>query len=177
MKIRHFLTLVSVFCLILSGCGYTTRSIVSGGAKSIYVENFVNKIDITTEVTDKRMYIAYKSGMEIDITRDVIDQFILDGNLRIMTPEKADLVLKGELIEFRKEPLRYDSNDNILDYRIKVSVNIKLTDTRDDKLIWEEKRFNGESVYRINAISEDKAVQEAEEDLAKRIVELAVEGW
>lgn len=182
MKKYNFSILFFVISIILfmGGCGYTTSSVISSGAKSIYIDNFKNKIQLTEEVTDKRMYIGYRSGMELDITRNVIDRFMLDGNLKVTTRDLADLILEGELTDFRKEALRYDANDNILEYRVKIIVNIELIDSREDKTLWKERGFTGESIYRVAgefAKSEESALEDAIEDLATRIVEKTIEGW
>jgi hypothetical protein len=59
-------------------------------------------------------------------------------------------------------------------------VNIGLWDNRENKLIWEENSFVGDTTYftRGNlAKSEDLAISDAIKDLARRIVERAVEQW
>lgn len=184
MKKVGILIIASLFftcqALFTAGCGYTTSAIISSGAKSIHINNFVNRINLTEEPTDKRMYIAYKSGMELDITRQVIDRFIMDGNLKVISADEADLTLNGELIDFLKEPLRYDTNDNITEYRVKIVVNLTLLNRRDNKVIWEEKNFTGEATYKLAgeyAKSEGLALDDAAGDLAMRIVERTVEGW
>ena len=54
MKIAVML-LVTIFSI--AGCGYTTRSLLPSQFKTIYVENFVNKIKVTAESSDERMYL------------------------------------------------------------------------------------------------------------------------
>jgi hypothetical protein len=170
-----------IFALIaLCGCGYTTRSVLSSNSPSIYVDNFTNKINVTLEASKEKTYYAYRPALESDITREVINRFIFDGNYRIKGPESARFSLKGELVDFTREPLRYDANENIAEYRISVVVDMELHDPKGEGLIWQEKRFAGESTYRTTgqlAKSENTAVTEAVEDLARRIVERTVENW
>ena len=172
--------IAAVLAALLAGCGYTTSSIIADNARTICVENFKNKIPLTEEVTGKRMYTGYRSGMEVAITRDIIDRFVIDGNLRIADAANADLTLKGDLIDFSREALRYDNNDNIIEYRLKVIVDLRLINNSTGKEIVREKRFTGETSYRTTgalAKSEEAAIREAEADLAKRVVERVVEGW
>jgi hypothetical protein len=169
-----------LIALLVTGCGYTTRTVLPGGADSIHVDNFKNKIDITEETSDRRIYILYRPGIELDVTREVIDRFILDGNMKIANEENAALVLVGDLVDFRKEVLRYDANDNPVEFRIKVTVNVKLEDTKTGNILWREHNFTGESIYTPGgefAKSESAASLEAIQDLARRIVERTVEGW
>lgn len=176
--------ILRLFCIFLlfsiPGCGYTTGSLLPTHLKTIYVDSFSNKIDVSKESSDKQGYEIYRSGLESDVTSAIIDQFIFDGNLSIATPEDPDLVLSGELVNFTKEPLRYDKFDNIEEYRVLVSVNIELKDVGTDKPMWRETYFTGESTYRTSgtlAKTETRAVEEAVLDLAKRIVEKTTEGW
>jgi len=162
------------------GCGYTTSSCVLAGASTIFVDNFANDINVTKEVDDQRMYQGYKSGMELDITRQIIDRFVVDGTLDIRREENADIILTGALVDFREDALRYDSSDNVTEFRIKVSVNMKLTERKTGEIVLSEQGFTGESIYRTIgefAESEDAAIQDAVKDLARRVVERIVEGW
>src|SRR3990167_296127 len=117
---------VASFLIAVSGCGYTTRSLLPPNFKSIYVANFVNMTRIAEEQTDERMYRGYKPGLERDITKAVIDRFLFDGNLKVKNDTDADLVMKGELVDFKKEALRYDANNNVEEYRILLVVNLEL---------------------------------------------------
>jgi hypothetical protein len=163
----------------LSACGYTTRSMIGSQFKTIFIEQFVNKIDVTQETTLHK-YRIYRPALETDITRSVTNRFLFDGNLKPVGLENADTVLKGELVEFRRDPLRYDNNDVVVEYRINIVVNISLWDTKENKLLWEENGFTGDTTYFTSgpqAKLENAAVSDALNDLARRIVERAVESW
>lgn len=164
---------------LLSGCGYTMRSLLPPEFKTIYVETFINKIKVTAESTDERMYRGYRPGMEIAVSNAIRNKYLFDGNLKIADSENADLILKGELIDFRNESLRYDRDNNVLEYRVRMVVNIELQ-TRDGKTRWVENNFAGESLYNTTgalAKSESTAILDAEADLARRVVERTIEEW
>ena len=167
-------------CLIFSGCGYSTHAVLTSGEASVYVDNFKNKIDVTSEISDEKIYYAYTPGAEANITRLIIDRFIADGTYEIKEEKDAQFLLVGSLIDFRREPLRYDTNDNVTEYRISIAVDIELFDSVTGELVWEEKTFAGEATYRTSgqySKSESTATEEAIEDLARRIVERTVENW
>ena len=172
--------LYSVFAFCINGCGYTTRSLLPPDLKSICVESFTNTIHIAEEQSDERMYRGYRPGMEADLTREVIDRYLFDGNLKVKSDQTADMLLSGELVDFRKEGLRYDENNNVEEYRVLLTVNLVLKDVRSGKVFWAEKGFTGEATYRTSgslARGEESAIQDAAKDLARRIVERTVEGW
>ena len=169
-----------LFCAVLSGCGYTTRSMVGSKYKTIYVSRFVNKVNITTEGDAANKYRIYRPMIETDITRSVNNRYLFDGNLRPTEEANADLILKGEVMDFRKDALRYDNNNNVNEYRINLVVNISLWDRETNKLIWQENNFTGDTTYfptGNQATPEDTAVRNALDDLSRRIVERTVEQW
>jgi len=177
---RSFLIFLASIIFIASGCGYTTRSLLAPDLKTVYVSNFKNDINIPAEQSNTRMYRGYTPGMERDITKAVIDKFISDGNLNIAAESNADLIIKGNLTDFNREPLRYDANDNIEEYRIKLIVSLELKNCKTGKIMWTEKGFAGETTYRTSgslAKSESAAIRDAITDLARRIVERTVEAW
>ena len=180
IKRLSFLILVPFVLIMCNGCGYSTGSLLPANVTTIYIDNFKNKIDISKEVTESLRYTLYRPGLESDVTNEVVERFVFDGNLRIRSEEDADLMLKGDLIYYGQAALRYDQNDNVEEYRIRITVNMELIETETEKVLWKEVGFSGESTYRTTgrlAKSEDVAREEALEDLARRIVERTVENW
>ena len=166
--------------LLVAGCGYTTHSLLPPNFKSIYVDNFTNSIKISAEQTDQRMYRGYRPGMETELTTAVKNKFLWDGNLKLAPQSSADLVLSGSLMDYRREPLRYDDNMNIQEYRVVLIINIKLEDVKAGKVVWEEKGFAGETTYNTGGqftLDQNAAITKAVVDLARRIVERTVEAW
>lgn len=165
---------------LMAGCGYTTRSMISDKYSTIYVTPFENKIDVTQQAYAANKYRVYRPTLETDITRSVNNKFFTDGNLKPIQEELADLILKGELVEFRRDPLRYTESDEVEEYRINIVVNLILYDRKENTPAWQENQFTGDTTYFTTgsqAKSEDTAVNDALSDLARRIVERTVEQW
>ncbi|MDD3982495.1 MAG: LPS assembly lipoprotein LptE [Candidatus Omnitrophota bacterium] len=184
MKRLRFLFIPAVISaaagFLLSSCGYTTRSMITGSYKTVYIAPFVNKVDITGESDSREGYKVYRPMLESDITRTLTRRFLMDGNLKPVGIENADLILKGELVEFRRDPLRYNTDNEVDEYRMNLLVNISLWEPGADKPLWEERNFTGDTTYFVRgaaAKSEDAAVNDALLDLARRIVERTVEQW
>ncbi|MDP2938581.1 MAG: LptE family protein [Candidatus Omnitrophota bacterium] len=179
---HRFIILFSVFCFLFSsaGCGYTTRSNIATTIKTIYIEPFKNKIDFTSEFSEARNIKTYFPLLETKITQTVVDRFIFDGNIKVVKKDKADVILKGELTDYIRDTLRYDDNNNVEEYRLNLVVNMSLWKKDEDKVIWSEPRFVGQATYFTSgsqAKSEAVALNDALTDLARRIVERAVEQW
>lgn len=175
---KRFLAAVSL-AVLLAGCGYTTKSLLPADIKSIHVPPVANAIDLSAEVTDKRPFRVYRPGLEVDITNAVIDRYIFDGNLRVTPLERADAKAEIRLVDYRRDPLRFSSADDVQEYRITVTVDVNVVRTRDNTTLWSG-REAGDSTFFLSgprAVSEDEATREAVEDLARRVVDRTIEIW
>lgn len=181
MKIlKNILIFTFVFLLFnSSGCGYTTRS-YTGAYKTIYVAPFQNGINTADEKASYTKYMTYYPLLESTITRAVVDRFIFDGSLKVVTEKDADVVLKGELVAYNRDAVRYASdNETTQEYRITLTINMSLYG-RNGELIWEKKGFSGDTSYYVSGSrikSEKDALDDAIKDLARRVVEEFVEAW
>ena len=175
-----FLLLPSIFCLLTTGCGYTTRPGLASHLKTVYVKPFVNKIDLTQLATNQQQFPIYRHGMEVDLTNAVINRYQFTGLLRPARAEKADCRLEGELLEFRRDALRYDASQQVEEWRLNIVVNLQFIDQTTNTVLWEEQGFTGDTTYfalGASAESETSALSRARTDLARRIVERSVESW
>jgi hypothetical protein len=162
------------------GCGYTTRPGLPANVRTIYIKPFVNRIDLTQVTTDLSRFPIYRHGMETNLTNAILSRFQFTGLLRPAGMELADWRLEGELVEFRRDALRYDASAQVEEWRLNVVVNLRLVDQRTQAVVWEEPRFTGDTTYfarGASAESETAALDRAITDLARRIVERAVESW
>ena len=176
-------TLSLVSCVLGLGsasCGYTTRPGLAGYLRTVYIKPFVNKIDITTLSNDYNRFPVYRHGMEVDLTNEVINRFQFTGLMRPTRLERADARLEGELVQFRRDALRYNASQQVEEWRLSIVVNLKFYDLHSNTILWEESGFIGDTTYfalGANAESETAALARAIQDVARRIVERTVENW
>ena len=177
MKRSLSILFAALFCL--SGCGYTTKSLLPEDIKSIHIPPTINGIDLTAEVSDKKPFRVYRPGLEVDVTNAIIDRFIFDGHLRVATQANADAQTEIRLVDYRRDPLRFNSNDDVQEYRLTVTVDMRVFRTRDNTTLWSA-RMGGDSTFFLSgprAVSEDEATRQAVEDLARRVVDKTIELW
>lgn len=180
MIIKNKILLLSTLCFLLStliGCGYTTRSLLPPHIKSIHVAPFENKIDFIAPAPEHQLYYA---GLEIKITKAIREKFSYEGGLRLLNKEDSDAILKGELIRYDKQSLRYTEFDEIKEYRLSVVVNLTFIDNKENKVLWKINSLIGDSTYHTIgplAKSEGEALDEAISDLARRVVRRTIETW
>ena len=93
--------------------------------------------------------------------------------------DHADAILKGEILQYRKDPLRYQDND-VTEYRISLVCNVRLIGRIDSTVLFEAKDITGDTTYFTTGSlqkTETHALKAATSDLARRIVNRVVENW
>lgn len=167
--------------LLAAGCGYTTRLGVPAHLHTVYVAPFTNKIDITAIHTDGAHLPLYRHGMEIDLASAVVDRYQFTGILRpTNTPSGADARVNGDLLEFRRDALRYDASQHIEEWRLSVVAHVTFTDLTTGAVMWDEPTLTGDTTYFAigpQSESEATAVARALTDLARRVIERSTEDW
>ena len=179
-RLKLVARITAISCLLLSGCGYTTRPGLASYLRTIYVKPFTNTIDLTQLTNDYQHFPVYRPGMESDVTNAVIKRFQFTGLMRIASSDKADSRIEGELVEFRRDALRYDASQNVEEWRLSVVLNVRFYDAHLNQFTWDESRLTGDATYFVSgakAESEASALDRAVQDTARRVVERTVENW
>src|SRR5204863_456482 len=120
-------------------------------------------------------------AVEHVLAQAVVHAFSTNGRLRVVKPEEADALLEGEVVGYQIQPLALDPRANIQQYRLLVTMNLKMRDVRRNTLLFEQARFQEKSDFRVvGAVSqtiarEETALQAAAVDIARAIVSLAID--
>lgn len=170
---RSSLAFLIVFLSLQSACGYTRKTVLPRGIKTVHVDTFHNKIPLP------RVY-PYEPGLEIKITNAIIRRLHRDGNLKVVGREKADALLEGDLIGFDQEGVRFTGLERIEEYRLYMVVALRLRDQKTGEILWEEPNFSGDASYFVvgpRAVSRGEAADRAIDRLARNAVDRIVEDW
>jgi len=177
---RQLTAICAVLVLLISSCGYTTKTNLPEHIKSVHVDKVRNAIDISSEVSSNTPFQTYRPGLEIELRNALIERFIFDGHLKVVPKDRSDAVLKAVLLSFDRGPVRYNADDSIQEFRVYVKASIEFRDRLSDEIIWSRASLAGDSSYFLSgdeATSEDVAVEEALDDLVRHVVEKILEVW
>lgn len=169
----------ALLLLSLSGCGYTSKSLLPENIQRVSVPPVKNGINLSAEITDKTPFRVYRPGLEVELTNAIINRFIFDGQLKVTPEERSDARLDATLVDYRRDALRYSENDDVQEYRLSIALDAALVQRSDNKVLWKE-HIIGDSTFFLSgprAVSEDEAAGKAVEDAARRVVEKTVEYW
>lgn len=170
----------ALLVLTVSGCGYSTSRLLPASYQTIYIEPFENAIPITREPNERTGLYTSVPELEEKTTQAVIDRFLFDGNLRISnSPEKADLLLTGKLLDFYRQAVRRTDGVTVEEYRLNLTASLILRD-RAGKLLLQEPNFVADATYFVSgslAKSEITAIDDLVTDFSRRVVEWVIEYW
>ena len=171
-KIRHitypfFLISFIVSLLSLTGCGYKPFTPIREDIKTLYVPTFKN--------------LTYYAGVSAIVTDALRREIILDGTFNLEDKKDAQAMLSGEVIDFRRTPLIYDEEENIIGGNLTIEIKIRFISIPEKKILWEEEMKESESVNSFLAGSlaktEEEMAEWVAEKLARRVVERITESW
>jgi len=163
-------SLATVFCLALCGClGYHV-----GPVKPYYLRD-VHTIAVPT--FKNRTLVP---RIEVLVTDTVIKQLQQDGTFQIVSGDKADATLAGEIFSIIRSPAR-SVRGNVLattEFNLALSVKYSLTGRFGEQLAASQTVGNT-SFFESSDVTNDErqALPLATEDLATRLVSQLSEGW
>ena len=160
------LSIFLISAVLFSGCGYTIRSGLRSDITAINIATFENR--------------TFEHGLEVDLSKVLTKEFILDGALSVVDASSADVQLSGEVVEYVLEPYTYGSEETEVDqYRVSVRVNVSLKDVAKGKVMWEELMEGDETYYLEGSLAktQEEATDFALSELAKDIVTRTVRAW
>lgn len=155
--------LILIFALI-SGCGYSTKSLISRKINSIYIPVFDND--------------TFRRGLEFELTKAVKDEIMSKTNLRIVQKDNADTILTGKILKVTEGILTQDITDNIVESRLTIYVAIKLEDRRTGRVLISESNLKNSAEFIVKrGETIDSAAEEGLLALAKVIVYHLEDKW
>lgn len=134
---RKLLLLILMLPLMWS-CGYRLAgrgaSIIPDDARTIWLplfENASNSPEAATFVTD---------GLRDGMVRRIGLDLVFDG-------AAADLIMEGEIKSFQVKPLDQFDGGGTARYQVSVTVDLRLMDNRDNRLLYERLGLTYSDVY------------------------------
>lgn len=135
--------------------------------KSIAISPFSNKSSIF--------------GIEEKLTLKIIDEFLKNGQYKIIPKEMADGIIEGEIKNYIMVPIQYDSNLVPMAYKITINYSIKFLDKNSNTILWEENTLSANQIFSAptlpGGMTEEQAREKLWDIMAKDIVKRTVEGF
>ena len=158
-----------VLAVLVSGCGYTVGlgGNLPSHIKTVAVPIFVNG--------------TQQPAVENFITAAVVNAFVTSGRLKVVPVSQADSILEGEIVGYHLDAIAFNQSVNITEYRLRVRVNIKFRDVRENSTLWVQDGLEEWADFRVQGqvsdtiAREDVATRQAAVEIGRRIVAAAVD--
>jgi hypothetical protein len=169
------LTALLALLLLTASCGYRftpVGGVVPDGAKTIAIPVFIND--------------TMEPYIDIEVTKAVVDEFLVDGRLKVVSVETADLVLRGRVTSFVQTPQSYSGESYVQSYTIGIGASVTLEDVRTKKTLLRDQGLgtiftSGYAVALGNIsgtrVAKDAAVKNSSKDLASTLRSRVLEGF
>ena len=150
----------------VAGCGYSFHGNLPEHIKTVAVPVFTNKTG--------------EPAVENFITGAVVEAFSTDGRLRVVRREEADALLEGEVITYAVESIAYDSQANVRQYRLLITMNLRFHDLRRNTVLFEEHGLREKADFQVQSAvaqtisREESAVRAAATVIGRAVVNLTV---
>ena len=170
MQIKRVILLtILILGIMVAGCVYKSEYQLPPHIKRIAIPIFGND--------------TYEYGAENSLTDAVIESFLTDGRLEVVSPKDADAVLEGMVTGYGKNILSYDDYDVAEEYEVYIGANIILKDLTTGEILLKEEGMGGRTTiwYTDEALqpkeAEIKGKARAIDNLAKDIVNRVIKGF
>ncbi len=154
--IGHLTLLIVVSC-----CGYSTRSLLPGYFRKVHIKLFENQ--------------TLKPGLDELATNSTIEAFRSGSNLRIADENSADIVVEGKVSGYSKDPHTYTSDQTILEYKITVKFSVRCVDRVKNEVFWEGAVSDWATYAAVG--QEEEAINDATKKTAERLVNTVLTNW
>lgn len=157
---RQLICVAFVFVLV-SGCGYSQKSLIDRKINTIYISIFENN--------------TFVRGIEFDIAKAVKDEIMSRTSLRIVQKDSADVIMTGKIGGSAQAALS-QSRDNIVESSVSISAGVTLLDTRTGRNM--SGGAGGSASFIVDrGENVQSATEEAIASLARRLVDNLEEKW
>ena len=158
------ITVISLLAvLILSGCG-------------VYTMNPKGKSEIRTIAIDPLENETTEFGLADQLTEFIIDAFIADGNLKVVSPDQADAILMGSLTHHERVTEAFDQNDQVQSYKMVMDFRITLQNASNGEDYWSQ-TTRQEGVYDADTETEEDGQRRAGARLVEMIINRTTKSW
>jgi hypothetical protein len=150
-----------------AGCGYGLRGSLPSHIQTVGVPVFKNS--------------TAEPAVENFLTRAIVEAFSTNGRLRVVTPERADSILEGEVVAYDVQSIAFDPRLNVRQYRLVVTLNLRYRDVRENRVVFDRRHIQERADFQVpgtvseTIAREESALRVAASEIARSVVSFTVE--
>jgi hypothetical protein len=118
-----------------------------------------------------------KYGLETVFTDAVVNAFVADGRLKVVSETKADAVLLCSVTGFTRAAFSYDESGNVKQDKVTVTLDVLYKKTETDEVIFEQNGFSEWSTYFLESETEEEAISRAAAKFGEDLIREIASAW
>ena len=154
-------------CMVVTACYYST----SQGSRAGDIRNIVIPLFDNTTV---------ETGIQETLTDKVIEQFLNNGEFRIVDLRQADAAIIGVITDLKQESLAFSEGTLAREVRLWIYVDVRFETVDKKEVVWEEKQLRTFGDFAIDTGTDtdrEPAIETAIEKMAEEILNQSISGW
>jgi hypothetical protein len=168
---RMFVGMAALLGMLTLVSGCTDVSVRAG------VPDYLSKLAVPTFQNRTN-----QPNLSNEVTQELTQDFLVDGRVDLVDPDKATSVLEGTIVQYLLEPLLLDVHNTPQQYKMRIILRLSLKD-KGGKAIWTEDSFEDSTTYYVsNSLGippEDEQIARRRliQQLCRKIVTRTIEGF
>jgi hypothetical protein len=160
--------LASAAVALLAGClNYKLGTTLPKHLRSVYVETFHNS--------------TREPQLETKITSAIIREFQRDGQLKVKDANEADIIVTGNITQYKLSPMRSNRNNPkaVLQYKAIVSVTLVAVERKTGKSITTQS-VTGSKTFEVKGdlmTARRTILPEVAQELGRKVVDAVISAW
>ena len=154
-------------CMVVTACYYST----SQGSRAGDIRNIVIPLFDNATV---------ETGIQETLTDKVIEQFLNNGEFRIVDLRQADAAIIGVITDLQLESVAFSQGTLAREVRLWIVVDVRFETVDKKEVIWEERQLRAYGDYAIDTGTDtdrEPAIETAMEKMAEEILNQSISGW
>ena len=162
-----FLILLLSACMSVMACYYSTsQGSRAGDIRNIVIPLFDN--------------ITVEPSIQETLTDKVIEQFLTNGEFRIVDLRQADAAIIGVITDLQEESVAFSEGTLAREVRLWIVVDVRFETVDKKEVIWEELQLRTFGDYAIDTGTDsdrEPALEAALDKMAEEILNQSISGW
>ncbi len=160
---------IAFLCVFMAtmGCYYST----SQGSRAGDIRNIVIPLFENATV---------EAEIHETLTDTVIEQFLTNGEYRIVGIRQADAAIIGVITDVQEESVAFSEGTTAREVRLWIVVDVRFETVDKKEVIWEERQLRTFGDYAIDTGTEtdrEPAIESAIDKMAEEILNQSISGW
>ncbi len=145
-------------------------------ACGVYTFNPRGKSTTTTLAVEPFDNQTSQFGLADLMTEAVVDAFIADGTMKVVSPEAAQALLVGKLTKYERVAQEFNTSDQVSKYKVLVGVDVALKNPADRSDVWTI-QLTLDGIYDAATQTEEDGQRLVAEQLVEAVLNKTTKSW